>query len=207
MMRATTKGERFRSPLFHLLKKIAPYNIILIVVRFGGTTYQFIYGESITKIPASAGGMQIFWLFIYVSLMPAASIGLMIAFLVATAGAKRSLIQMLHLERVFSLPPAPAKWAEGRSSTMFESEIRSSDHRNGSEMSRESRLRRIAKAQEEHERLAEMDEHDLATEVSNFTYTDNAMRMSGQEEADPGDSEKRPRKGTSSGSMSMQEEL
>ena len=27
-----------------------------------------------------------------------------------------------------------------------------------------------------------MDEHDLATEMSNFTYTDHAMRMSEQEE-------------------------
>jgi len=39
-----------------------------------------------------------------------------------------------------------------------------------------------------------MDEHDLATEMSNFTYTDHAMRMSEQEEAGPGDSENRPRK-------------
>ena len=112
MLQTSIKGERFRSPLFHLLKKIAPYVIILMVVRFGGSSYQWIYGETVYRIPANADGWQIFWMYVYVLLLPAASIGLMISFLKVTAGAKRSLIQMLHLECIFTLPPAPVIWAD-----------------------------------------------------------------------------------------------
>jgi hypothetical protein len=86
MLQTSVKGERFRSPLFHLLKKIVPYTIILIVVRFGAAGYKFIYGQGIYSIPENAAGWQIFWMYVYGLLLPAASLGFMAAFIYATAG-------------------------------------------------------------------------------------------------------------------------
>ena len=158
MLNTSIKGQRSKSPLFHLLKKIAPYTIILAVVRFGASSYHWIYGEHPTKILANADGMQIFWLYVFVLLTPASSIGLMVVFMNVTAGAKRSLIQMLQLECIFTLPDAPDSWAEEG----FAGESMKATY----------------------DRLMSMDEDALAAEVVSHTIesTSNAGRMSEQEE-------------------------
>ena len=166
------KVERFRIPLFHLLKKIAPYTIILAVVRFGGTSYQWIYQMSPARIPANADDWQIFWLYVFVLLMPAASLGLLVAFVHVTAGAKRSLIQMLHLECIFTLPDAPASWAENNNIDLrFDGEA----------------TMRPTTVREEHDRLITMDEDALAAAIASGARESresraNAGRMSEQEE-------------------------
>ena len=173
MLWTSVKGERFRSPLFHLLKKIAPYTIILVVVRIGSSAYHWIYRASPALIPANADGWQIFWLYVFVLLTPAASLGLLVAFVHVTAGAKRSLIQMLHLECMFTLPDAPASWAENNNI--------------GLRFDGESTMR-PTKVQEEHDRLITMDEDALATAVASDTRESrgNAGRMSELEESGSG---------------------
>ena len=177
MMQTSIKGERFRSPLFHLLKKIAPYVIILVAVRFGGSTYPWIYKEEIYKITANADGWQIFWMYVFILLLPLTGFGFLIAFIYVTAGAKRSLIQMLHLECIFTLPDAPASWA--------------ADNNIDLRLDGESTMRPTT-VQEEHDRLITMDEHDLAAAVASHSDTreressSNARRMSEQEEGGGG---------------------
>jgi hypothetical protein len=129
--------------------------------------------------------MQIFWLYVFVLLTPAASLGLLIAFINTTAGAMRSLVQMLHLECIFTLPDAPASWAE-------EGENKDNDHR----LDGESTVRPTM-AQEEHDRLVTMDEHDLAAAVASHTRESrtDAGRISEQEEG--GSGEEKPREGNS----------
>ena len=93
----------------------------------------------------------------------------MVVFMNVTAGAKRSLIQMLHLECIFTLPDAPASWAENNNI--------------GLRIDGESTMRPTT-VQEENDRLTIMDEDALATEVVSHTResTNNAGRMSEQEE-------------------------
>jgi hypothetical protein len=117
--------------------------------------------------------MQIFWMYVFVLLMPAASLGLMIVFVNVTAGEKRSLIQMLHLECIFTLPDAPASRAE-------EGENKDNDHRLDGESTIIPTM-----AQEEHDRLVTMDEHDLAAAVASHTIESgiDAGHMSEKEES------------------------
>jgi hypothetical protein len=207
MLQTSIKGERFRSPLFHLLRKIAPYVIILMTVRFGGSSYQWIYGETVYRIPANAGGWQIFWMYVYVLLVPAASIGLMISFLKVTAGAKRSLIQMLHLECIFTLPPAPVMWADQEEAKKSIGEFRLDGE------SKSTMRPTMVMAQEAHDHLITMDEHDLAAAVASHireSRSDAGERGGGG--GYPGYSGKNPREVTSNlalypESMSEKEEL
>ena len=161
------KVKRFKIPLFHLLKRIAPYTIILVVVRFGSSAYHWIYKKSPPQIPANADGWQIFWLYVFVLTLPAASVGLLVAFVNVTAGAKRSLIQMLHLECIFTLPDAPASWSENNNI--------------GLRLDGESTMRPTT-VQEEHDRLITMDEDALASAVVSDI---RESRMSEMEEGRP----------------------
>ena len=111
MRQTSIPSERTRSPLYHLLHRILPYPIILAVSRLGGTTYKQVYGEGISRITESARGWQVFWAYVFVLLMPLCGAGCLLAFVNVTAGAGRSLIQMLHLECIFTLPDAPVAWA------------------------------------------------------------------------------------------------
>ena len=163
------KVARSRIPLFHLLKKIVPYTIILAVARFGASAYQWIYNTVPTgNLTANADGWRIFWLYVFVLLTPAASLGFLVSFVRATPGATRSLIEMLHLECIFTLPDAPASWAENNNISR--------------RLDGESTMRPTT-MQEENIRLATMDEGALATAVAIQTRDScNAGRMSEQEE-------------------------
>jgi len=76
---------------------------------------------------------------------------------------------MLHLECIFTLPDAPASWAEKNNINL---------RFNG-----ESTMRPTV-VQEEQDRLITLDEYDLAVAVASHTReaTENAGRMSEQEE-------------------------
>ena len=104
MLNMSLPGERHKSPLYHLIRKIMWYPIILSVARLGATAYKHIYNEDIATIPANADGWQVFWMYIFVLLMPLNGSGCLIAFLHVTAKSKRSLVQMLHLECIFHVP-------------------------------------------------------------------------------------------------------
>jgi len=118
MVATSVKGQRNRSPLYHLLWKIVPYPIILSVARLGATTYVQVYGD-IANFPAAANALQTLWLFAFVFLTPIVGIGCYIAFIKVTSDAWRSLIQMLHLDCMFAMPAAPpAAAAKLRASEM-----------------------------------------------------------------------------------------
>ena len=40
MLRTSAKGERRKHPLYHLLRKVVPYPMVLCASRFGATTYK-----------------------------------------------------------------------------------------------------------------------------------------------------------------------
>jgi hypothetical protein len=98
-------------------------------------------------------------------------LGCLITFTHVTAGAWRSLIQMLHLECIFTLPPPPAAWAQGRLSAMFEDQKRESELQVPQKESEHPhwRVRSSFTVQEDHDRLLQMDEYDLADAVTFFT--------------------------------------
>jgi len=121
MIKLSSPGERWRSPLYHLLRKIVPYTLFLLLSRFGASGYKFIYNESPDAFPEFAGGWQTFWLYLDFALTPLVGIGFLATFVNVTAGARRSLLEMLWLDRIISLPRAPAVWAERQS--------RGNDHR------------------------------------------------------------------------------
>ena len=158
LLRTSIKSERFRSPLFHLLKKIMWYPIILATARLGATSYKHIYNEDIAVIPPTAGGMQIFWMYVFVLLMPLTGIGCLLAFIHVTAGSKKSVIQMLRLECIFTVPDDPVPWLK---------EGKTKEHNLGTgeiELTTTS-----TSVNAEHERYLSMDEHDLASVVALHT--------------------------------------
>ena len=110
----TAKGQRNRSPLYHLLFKLAPYPITILIVRAGATFYKQIYQENQLDFPENADAARTFWFYVSVILMPSVGVFAFITFINVTAGAWRSLIEMLHLECVFTLPNAPDFWPDGK---------------------------------------------------------------------------------------------
>lgn len=188
MLQTSAKGQRAHHPLYHLLKKIVAYPILLSVARFGATTYKQIYNSGPEKFPENAGTMQTFWLYAYVLLIAIVGLGFLIIFVSVTAGAKRALIQMLRLECIFTLPPEIATaWApdcgSARESSVSRVEMSVSDR----PQLQSVRLTRTA--EEERQRLVDMDEHDLAVEMIRFS-TVGLGGMSGKEEDGDGERER-----------------
>jgi hypothetical protein len=182
MLQTSAKGDRKRHPLYHLLRKITPYPIIQSISRFGASSYSWIYGTS--AFSTNAEGWQIFWTYVNIILMPSVGIWCLITFIHVTTGAKRSLIQMLHLECIFTLSPPPAKWAEEHEKNDRKLNIESETPRDWLQQKRKMRQ---STCQKEHDRLIDMDEHDLATEVAQFRKELSVSSMS-ENEVTPGDS-------------------
>ena len=184
MLQTSRKGDRKRHPLYHLLCKITPYSIILSLSRFGATSYKWIYQGSLEEFPNDATGMHIFWLYVSIILMPFGGVGCLVAFVNVTTGAQRSLIQMLHLECIFNLPAPPTEWAEEHGNNHCEFSEESETPRHSQQQNREMRQ---STRREEHDRLADMDEHDLANAMLHFKKELTARSMS-ENEVRTGDS-------------------
>lgn len=177
MLRTSVKGERRRHPLYHLLRKIIIYPMMLTVSRFGAISYNLMYYPN-RSTEGSVSNGQIFYIFVSVLLMPIFGIGSLITFIHVTAGAGRSIIQMLHLECIFTLPDAPAAWA-----------VKSDDHRldRDTEVPRASQLpRELSTVQEEHDRLTLLDEDELSAEVANCMRDTRAMSANEDRGAETG---------------------
>jgi len=132
--------------------------------------------------------MQTFWLYAYVLLIAIVGLGCLIIFVSVTAGAKRALIQMLRLEGIFTSPPEIAiAWAPDCGSARENSVSRVEMSVSGRPQLQSVRLARTA--EEERQRLSDMDEHDLAVEMIRFS-TMGVGGMSGKEEDGDGGRER-----------------
>jgi len=196
MIKTSKKGERQRSPLYHLLRKIVPYTLFLFVSRFGATSYRQIYHESPSSYPEDAGDSQTFWLYLDFVLTPLVGTAFLITFINVTAGAKRSLMEMLGLECLCTLPPAPAAWDTKDGNTDNKSALYGPNHRPSAYISREERPNPFIASddgphpalgdshsathtpahehhgtptlEEDYYRMSLMNEDDLAVAVSNY---------------------------------------
>ena len=193
LRKTSIKGQRERSPLYHLLRKLIPYPIICLISRSGASVYKQVYLDAIESYPgyAIAGFWKTFWFYIAVVFMPAIGLLSLIAFTKVTPGARRSLIQMLHLDGVFTLPVAPAKWAE-----QDEKEKEKEKEKTGNPMTnaeaidneteeRQSRFSRHSFTLDElelhHELLYQMDEYELANAVALTINKANPVHESREE--------------------------
>jgi hypothetical protein len=145
--------------------------------------------------------MQTFWLYAYVLLIAIVGLGFLIIFVSVTAGAKRALIQMLRLECIFTLPPEIATaWApdcgSARESSVSRVEMSVSDR------PQVQSVRLTRTAEEERQRLLDMDEHDLAVEMIRFS-TVGLGGMSGKEEDGDGERERQVPFGSSTDTHEM----
>ena len=189
LRKTSIKGQRERSPLYHLLRKLIPYPIICLISRAGASVYKQVYLEPPEQFQTSDGFWKTFWFYIAVVFMPAIGLLSLIAFTKVTPGARRSLIQMLHLDGVFTLPVAPANWAE-------QNEKEKEKEKTGNPMTnaeaidneteeRQSRFSRHSFTLDElelhHELLYQMDEYELAIAVALTINKANPMHESREE--------------------------
>jgi len=199
LIKRSARGERQRCPLYHLLRKIVPYPLILIIARFGATVYKQVYHEGQDKLPLDAGSMQLFWFWIYIFFVAFVGFPCLVQFVRVTPGAGRSLIQMLHMDCIFKLPEAPAAWVENEiggdagahtdnhldlhTQSQVQVQVQVQAHRPPFP----SRLRTILSqkkdptltAEEQNDILLAMNEEELAIAI-NFTYeTRNRSNTSG----------------------------
>jgi len=169
MMVTSIRRERSRSPLYHLLKRVVPYPVIISISRSGAGVYKQLYRATIISFPLfGATSAQTFWYYYGVVMMPFAGIGTLITFICVQPGAWRSLIQMLHMERILTLPPPPVNWGEPGIGL-------SKDHRDG-EPVRESHEKKCSKYQDkrpstssvqrDNEQLENMSEMELAVALT-----------------------------------------
>ena len=197
LRKTSIKGQRERSPLYHLLRKLIPYPIICLISRAGASVYKEVYSETIESYPgyAIAGFWKTFWFYIAVVFMPAIGLFSLIAFIKVTPGARRSLIQMLHLDGVFTLPVAPAKWAEQDEKEKEKEKVKEKE-KTGNPMTnaeaidneteeRQSRFSRHSFTLDElelhHELLYQMDENELANAVALTINKANPVHESREE--------------------------
>jgi len=192
----TAIGERKRSPLYHLLRKIVVYPIILTVSRIGASVYKQVYSENIEDFKENSNAAKTFCFFLAVICMPAVGLPALIAFIKVTAGARRSLMQMLHLECFCDLPPPHPSWASEAEDARSENEKdRDNDHRLDRDRDRDSSFawgsprqsqvqrRNDLTAEEEFDMFHGMDEHELATAVTySFKENNSNQPMSEKEE-------------------------
>jgi len=171
MIRKSIHGERSRSPLYHLLRRVAIYPVLVSVSRSGDAFYKQIYGTTIDAFPVSgAPGMQIFWYYYSVIMMPFAGIGALLAFMGIQAGAWRSLILMLHMERFFALPPPPAAWAEENEKQLaIKRNSQKIEPERDSVVQHSYRQRSLLTVKQDNDRLEEMSESDLARAAMHYT--------------------------------------
>jgi len=181
MVATSVKGQRNRSPLYHLLWKIVPYPIILSVARLGATTYKEVYGN-IILFPADASAWQTLWLFAFVLLMPIVGTGCLVAFIRVTSGARTLLIQMLHLECMFASPDASGEAKEQEQESGRNSAPPRVATARMPQLRQQAQQGCLSLAQEEQNLLLQMDEHDLAGAVATYAEIYNGRRgMSMQE--------------------------
>ena len=171
MIRKSIHGERSRSPLYHLLRRVAIYPALVSVSRSGAAIYKQVYGTTIIAFPLSgANGMQIFWYYYSVVMMPFAGIGALLAFMEIQAGSWRSLILMLHMKRFFTLPPPPAAWAEEKEKQLaIKRNSRNMEPERDSVVQHSYRQRSLLTVKQDNDRLEEMSESDLARAVMLYT--------------------------------------
>lgn len=71
LLKTTTKENRYQSPLYHLLRRVALYPIGNIISRLGSIPYDQIYGIPLYAFPKNAGTSQTIVLFLFIVLTPA----------------------------------------------------------------------------------------------------------------------------------------
>jgi hypothetical protein len=106
-----------------------------------------------------------FCFYLAVLLVPAVGVAALIAFFLVTAGAKRSFIQMLRLECICTLPPAPASWVDWDDRSIRpnqEFDKKQQEEQQEEQQQQPKLLRRVVSIEEDHDRLMYMNEHDLA---------------------------------------------
>jgi len=101
--RVTAEGQRKKSPLYHLLRKLVLYPIVQCVTRLGTTPYDLWYHSTFASYPENGDGFQTFLAYLEVILAPTAGIGAFLVFLVMQPGAKVQLWRMMCLD--FSKAP------------------------------------------------------------------------------------------------------
>jgi hypothetical protein len=98
LSKVTAVGERAKSPLYHLLRKLVLYPIVQCVTRLGTTPYDIAYHATFAAYPENGNAFQTFLAYLEVIFAPAAGLGALLVFLIMQKGAKTQLWRMLKLD-------------------------------------------------------------------------------------------------------------